>query len=444
MIRTKIATACINLLAAMVLGSATVDAGDLTPVSTQVSAVKALASWHDAVPADPANPQIAAALTGHYSLDSGDKIRIRVYQRDDLSGEFTVGTDGTISLPLLGTFKVTGKDEDQVRRDVSDAARKIMDRSVDVVAEITLRRPVYIVGYVEHPGVYPFALGMTVVHALSMAGGTYRPAMVSSQVAELTKELGSLEQNADTLKRDIVRLARLQAEKNGKPFTDMPLGLTDITGESEARDLVATEKQQQVNEQEARLQKQDASKRARQLAEDELVQLKLKIAQIENQIKLNAAQKQGLERLAAQGFSRKIQIATVESNDATLILSKLEALANISRATRTVEDMKSQMAAEEISQKRAMDTEINSLTTQIGFMRSSIRNSRTVISGAAGQDSTRGGSDPESLLSYSVMRRSTKGYVYVTVDDVAPLLPGDVLRVTLTQPGSNQVRTTTK
>ena len=37
-----------------------------------------------------------------YRLDSGDQLRITVFGQVDLSGEFEVGSDGRISMPLIG------------------------------------------------------------------------------------------------------------------------------------------------------------------------------------------------------------------------------------------------------------------------------------------------------------------------------------------------------
>ncbi|MBT3331487.1 MAG: polysaccharide biosynthesis/export family protein, partial [Rhodospirillaceae bacterium] len=44
----------------------------------------------------------AQAQLSDYLLGPGDKISIAIFGHDDLSGETTVGADGTIAMPLVG------------------------------------------------------------------------------------------------------------------------------------------------------------------------------------------------------------------------------------------------------------------------------------------------------------------------------------------------------
>ena len=378
--------------------------------------------------AEPLAAPAALNGVGRYLLDSGDKIKVRIYQRDDLSGDFLVGTRGTIALPLLGTFRVAGLDEDQVRTAISEAARKVMERSVDVVVDVTERRPIYIVGYVERPGVYPFALGMTVVHALSMSGGAYRP-QAANRILDFSKELTQVQTDTDTLKRNIVRLARLQAERDAKPFTAVPPELSVLTGAAEARDLFEREQRLQASETEARQNQIDASRRSRDYAKQELEDLRQKVAQIDNQLKLNQTRKSALKTLISKGFTRTLQVTDAETNDATLTLGKLDILATITHATRTYEDLKSEASTKELSRKQELDTQINVLTTQI----ESIKKSRQITDATVRQNAPGADYNGETQLNFSLMRRSATGYVNIPATDVTSLLPGDVLRVALQQ-----------
>jgi protein involved in polysaccharide export with SLBB domain len=360
----------------------------------------------------PTPVPVPMGSVGRYLLDSGDKIKIRIYQREDLSGDFLVGTQGTIAMPLLGTFQVAGLDEDQVRITISNAARKVMERSVDVVVDVTERRPIYIVGYVEKPGVYPFALGMTVVHGLSMAGGAYRP-QGANKILDFGKELTQAQTDTDTLKRNIVRLARLQAERDGRAFTVIPPELTVLAGAAEAADLFERERQLQVSETETRLNQLAAGKRSRELAKQELDDLRRKVAQVDTQMKLNDTRKGALKNLISKGFVRTIQVTDAETNDATLSLGKLDIMANITRATRSYEDLKSDAVTKELSRRQELDAQINVLLSQIDSLK----------------NSPEAGYDGVTQMTYTLMRRSPKGYVTVAATDITALMPGDVLRV---------------
>ena len=116
---------------------------------------------------------VAAAA---YKLGSGDSIRIITFGEDQLTGEFRVSDSGTISVPLLGQFPVAGLAVDQVAAKI--AARLEKDKifkNPSVAAEVTTYRPIFILGEVNKPGQYPYQPGMTLLSAVSVAGGfTYR------------------------------------------------------------------------------------------------------------------------------------------------------------------------------------------------------------------------------------------------------------------------------
>lgn len=123
---------------------------------------------------------ILFATAGHaerpqYALGSGDKLRVTVFGHEDLSGEFSVGSTGNISLPLIGTVKAGGRTIPQLEKAIHDKLYPDYLKNPRVSVEVLNFRPFYIIGEVKKPGSYPFVSGMTVVNAVALAGGfTYR------------------------------------------------------------------------------------------------------------------------------------------------------------------------------------------------------------------------------------------------------------------------------
>ncbi|HEX7242618.1 MAG TPA: polysaccharide biosynthesis/export family protein [Longimicrobiaceae bacterium] len=109
----------------------------------------------------------AAVDTSTAQLRPGDKVRIRVWRNDDLSGEFTDGPTGEIFHPLLREVTVTGipaRDvEGRVRRFVGTLAQ-----SPRVVVQPLFR--VIVAGEVASPKIYELPPEMTVMEALTLAG----------------------------------------------------------------------------------------------------------------------------------------------------------------------------------------------------------------------------------------------------------------------------------
>ncbi|WP_158745774.1 polysaccharide biosynthesis/export family protein [Acidisphaera sp. L21] len=107
-----------------------------------------------------------------YRLGSGDSIRIITFGEDQLTGEFRVGDSGSISVPLLGEIPVAGLSVQDVAKKIANGleAAKIF-KSPSVSAEVTVYRPIFILGEVTRPGQYPYQPGMTLLSAVSVAGG---------------------------------------------------------------------------------------------------------------------------------------------------------------------------------------------------------------------------------------------------------------------------------
>jgi polysaccharide export outer membrane protein len=116
-------------------------------------------------------------LAGHeYRLGPGDTLRIITYGEDPLTGEFRVGDQGSVALPLAGTVRAAGSTPRELEDAIASALKKAdMLRKPSVSVEVATYRPIYVLGEVNKPGQYPYQPGMTVVSAAAVAGGfTYR------------------------------------------------------------------------------------------------------------------------------------------------------------------------------------------------------------------------------------------------------------------------------
>lgn len=111
-----------------------------------------------------------------YQLGPGDEVRVVVNGFDTMNNDYLVSGEGMISLPLLGPVPL-------VSRSTSDAEQLIAKRLVDsqlavnpaVSVQLLKHRPFFILGEVQKPGEYPYVPGMSVLTAVSIAGGhTFR------------------------------------------------------------------------------------------------------------------------------------------------------------------------------------------------------------------------------------------------------------------------------
>ena len=113
-----------------------------------------------------------AAERAPYRLAPGDILQIGVFGVADFGRRVTVNVDGDISVPFLGEVEAEGLTIRDLRQSLGD--RLIKDgriEAADVTVELLEYRPFYIAGDVSRPGAVPYRPGLTVRHAVALAGG---------------------------------------------------------------------------------------------------------------------------------------------------------------------------------------------------------------------------------------------------------------------------------
>lgn len=107
------------------------------------------------------------------SLGVGDTFEVRVFGEPDLSGAYKVGSEGNINFPLLGVVHVAGLDSQGVAKLLADRLRQglLRDPQVTVLIKEQTSKKVYIIGQVGHPGTFNYTPSMSVVEAITIAGG---------------------------------------------------------------------------------------------------------------------------------------------------------------------------------------------------------------------------------------------------------------------------------
>lgn len=110
-----------------------------------------------------------------YLLGADDELEITVFGEDDLTGEYRINSEGSISMPLIGEVALSGL---SVRQAEALIRKKLSDgflMNPDVTLELMKYRPFYIMGEVERPGSYDYVSNLDVLRAIALAGGfTYR------------------------------------------------------------------------------------------------------------------------------------------------------------------------------------------------------------------------------------------------------------------------------
>ena len=106
-------------------------------------------------------------------LATGDTIDVRVFDEERFDGVYEVQADGTIDFPYLGGIVVRGKTaaETAVLVETRLADGYLHHPQVTVTIKVRGNREVSVLGQVKDPGSLAFQERLTLIQALSLAGG---------------------------------------------------------------------------------------------------------------------------------------------------------------------------------------------------------------------------------------------------------------------------------
>lgn len=108
----------------------------------------------------------------HYFIGAQDVLDVSVWKEPELSRQVPVRPDGKISLPLLNDVQAVGLTPTELAAQITAGLNKYMTspQVTVIVSQINSQR-IYILGEVARAGAYVLLPGMTVLQALSNAGG---------------------------------------------------------------------------------------------------------------------------------------------------------------------------------------------------------------------------------------------------------------------------------
>jgi polysaccharide export outer membrane protein len=108
----------------------------------------------------------------NYVIGPEDELIVNVWREVDLSRTVPVRPDGRISLPLVNDVQASGLTPMQLGAEIATRLKKfIADPQVTIIVSHVNSQRIYIVGEVNRAGAFTLVPNMTVLEALSSAGG---------------------------------------------------------------------------------------------------------------------------------------------------------------------------------------------------------------------------------------------------------------------------------
>lgn len=161
-------------IALLLVGAATACAGSSSSTRTRGDVQAAEGSSTDRIAAQ--------------TLGSGDVFEVRVVGEEDLSGDYRVASDGSVSFPFCGTVSVGGKTAPETSQALTTCLANgyIKNPQVSVFIKERNSKKVFVFGEVSKPGTFVYEDGMNVIQAITMAEGFNKLAARNSVVVTRT------------------------------------------------------------------------------------------------------------------------------------------------------------------------------------------------------------------------------------------------------------------
>jgi len=314
---------------------------------------------------------VFAAQTGSYHLGPQDKLEIRVYdlrsgsgeahQWAALNGEFLVDATGSVSLPLLGEVPASnGTPADLADAIASRLQTKIgLAQRPDASVQVIKYRPFYIMGAVDKPGEYDYRPGLTVLQAVSTAGGMLRAAdeNLFGFERDALSQRGELRVlAADRLALE-VRQAKLDAEIADADAITVP---PDVKARASEPDVARALREEQLlfdTRRSALKSQTDSIRQAKALLSSELTSLAAKDVTLGHQLDLTRKELSQVSDLVSKGLAvmpRQLaaeqSAASFESSRLDIQLATLRAQQDLSKADRDILDLRAKRRDEALTE----------------------------------------------------------------------------------------------
>ncbi|SFJ61697.1 exopolysaccharide production protein ExoF [Bosea sp. OK403] len=379
-----------------------------------------------------------------YRLGPDDRLRIKVsewrpvsgdtFEWAALNGEFTINSVGILSMPIIGAIRAENATTVEIAAMIAERLKAVagLIRSPNAAVEIAQYRPFYILGTVEKPGEYAYRPGLSVIQAISIAGGFFRSDSNASRfereaiLAESEIRFMEAQRLALLLKRD--RLLSELRKSDKISFSDEVVRHPDAGSARQGMEeeaMLFASRQLAINSQ------RDLLLQAKALLEGELKTLGAKTVTQQKQYDLVRKELDNINALVSKGLAvnpRQLAVeqnlAQIESQGLDLVLAIARTKQDISRTERNLADLKNQREADLNKELRETQVSLQQATDRVNSQRMLLYDSRVLAPRLQSQQASE-----SAKLSYSIVRRQDGLIREIAVDQTAPVRPGDIVKI---------------
>jgi exopolysaccharide production protein ExoF len=383
------------------------------------------------VAADPDTKSEVIASPVRDNLAIGDRLKVTVFEimsgqnqteawanslveRLELSGEYTVERDGSLSISFVGPIQATGKTQLQIEKLLEESYPRLMGIKAKVTIRLLEREPIYITGSGMKPGYVKFTPGMIALQAIALAGGLDRSADWAR--IDLARERERLLKSREKARVLHARLRILLTER-GEKLPEGDIDATILTNELALR----TSEQQRHNAQ------VDALSTALEMTTHELILLRERLMSAESSVEQKTEYLKTIEAAHAKGLVNEATYHQVKSDVNIARERWLEVKTAIAQTERKAFELGQEKNRFIVENDIKRQTEIKELSAALVDDAATQRSVGAILQDF-GELPLRASNNTNQII-ITLLRQGASGREQISADMLTNLQPGDILQL---------------
>ena len=391
---------------------------------------------------------VMPAAATDYLVMPGDVLQLDVMGMNGMQYPMPVGLDGTIPVPLAGPLLVAGRNIHDIRALVqARLASKTLRQSASsgeeylviidaerVLVSIAEYRPVYLSGDVVRPGEQDYRPGMTVRQAISLAGGYNSGGAGDRSSTSLLLDAADFRAERARLwtefTHEMMRIARIRSEIAGAD-SPPPFAVEGTPLTQETIDELARLQTELFNINHATRLKEQA------FVNGELQNTRAQLSTIKEQqqkeregLEADNAELQRHKNMESRGLTTSSRVADSRRDLLMSSTRYLQATVQIAQFDRDEAALLRRQQVEEDTRRRELLDELQQAIVRVTTIKEQVA-AVTEKLRHAGMNNTALREETAEPPIVTVIRNDKAGPERLSADQDMPLMPGDVVEVTL-------------
>lgn len=377
--------------------------------------------------------KLKIAFYEHIDLQDDKWVKARpgrpsLQQRVELTGEYTVQVDGSISLPLFGIIPAAGRSAAELQSSLEAMFSELTGRRGFVTAVVLEHQPIYVLGPVKSPGSYRYAAGMTVFHAVALAGGLDRATLGTWQEIEGVRAAQKQQGSIDHLIRLLARDAVLKAERDGTA-PKAPNRLVELAGEARAKNALNLEiDRRDISVMSNRARESTLSVEIEN-AKQEIATLSNRVPTLDANLQLRDERLNRMRLLASRNVVANVVVDQAQGDVLSVQERRQEAFGSIALARQRLSLAEQEKIRHQTQVKSELEQAIERVEQEIGDVERDLASSESELKLINAGGSLRPIVPSEDTIAYEIVRHTSAGTIVLNSSGTTSLQPGDLVRL---------------